>query len=291
MKWARKQRLIGYLFVLPNIIGVLIFFFIPALFIIAISFTDWKFTTKTANFVGLRNFERLMHDDMFYESLVNTVVFLVSVPVSIMLAFFVALLLNKQVYIKSWLRAMYFLPYITSGVAVAFVWMLLFDAQKGPINQLLRAIGISNPPGWFSTTSTAMISYDIIWIWLLLGYNMVIYLAALQEVPRELLEAAKVDGAKPWHTVTRIILPLVSPTTFFLLLTGFVITIKAFGIIEAVTRGGPGTSSQVLSLYVYKTAFRYYDMGYAGAISIVLFAFILLITLLQWYGQKKWVHY
>jgi multiple sugar transport system permease protein len=116
-------------------------------------------------------------------------------------------------------------------------------------------------------------------------------LAALQEVPKELLEAAKIDGAKPWHTVMRVILPLVSPTTFFLLLTGFVITVKTFGIMEAVTHGGPGTSSQVLSLYVYKTAFRYYDMGYASTMSIVLFAFILLISLFQWYGQKKWVHY
>lgn len=291
MKWAKRQQLIGYLFVLPNILGVLVFFFIPALFVLFISFTDWKYTASTANFVGLRNFERLFRDEMFYESLVNTVIFLLSVPVSILLAFFLALMLNKRVYIKNWLRAMYFLPYITSGVAVAFVWMLLFDAQKGPINQFLRAIGIDNPPGWLSSTSTVMISYDIIWIWLLLGYNMVIYLAALQEVPRELLEAARVDGARPWHTVTRIIFPLVSPTTFFLLLTGFVITVKAFGIMEAVTRGGPGTSSQVLSLYVYKTAFRYYDMGYAATISIVLFAFILSVTLLQWYGQKKWVHY
>lgn len=291
MKWGKKQQLLGYFFVLPNILGILVFFFIPALFTFAISFTDWKFTTKTANFVGFSNFVRLFQDEMFYEALKNTFVFLLSVPVSIILAFFVAILLNRQVYIKNWLRAMYFLPYITSGVAVAFVWMLLFDAQNGPINQFLRMIGIDNPPGWFSTTTSPMIAYDIIWIWLLLGYNMIIYLAALQEVPKELLEAAKIDGAKPWHTIMRVILPLVSPTTFFLLLTGFVITVKTFGIMEAVTHGGPGTSSQVLSLYVYKTAFRYYDMGYASTMSIVLFAFILLITLFQWYGQKKWVHY
>ncbi|MDF2959303.1 MAG: sugar transporter permease [Paenibacillus sp.] len=291
MKWGKKQQLLGYLFVLPNIVGIIVFFFIPALFTFVISFTDWKFTTKTAKFVGLDNFVRLFQDEMFYEALKNTFVFLLSVPVSIILAFFVAILLNKQVYMKNWLRAMYFLPYITSGVAVAFVWMLLFDAQNGPINQFLRSIGIDNPPGWFSTITTPMVAYDIIWIWLLLGYNMIIYLAALQEVPKELLEAAKIDGAKPWHTVMRVILPLVSPTTFFLLLTGFVITVKTFGIMEAVTHGGPGTSSQVLSLYVYKTAFRYYDMGYASTMSIVLFAFILLISLFQWYGQKKWVHY
>ncbi|CAG7645432.1 carbohydrate ABC transporter permease [Paenibacillus allorhizosphaerae] len=291
MKWGKKQQLVGYLFVLPNIIGVTVFFFIPALFTFVISFTNWKFTTKTANFVGWANFQRLFQDEVFYEALRNTFVFLLSVPVSVVLAFFVALLLNKQVYLKNWLRAMYFLPYITSGVAVAFVWMLLFDAKNGPINQFLRSVGVANPPGWFSTTTTPMLAYDIIWIWLLLGYNMIIYLAALQEVPKELLEAAKMDGAKARHTIRHVILPLVSPTTFFLLLTGFVVTVKAFGIMEAVTHGGPGTSSQVLSLYVYKTAFRYYEMGYASTISIVLFVFILLITLFQWYGQKKWVHY
>jgi len=291
MKWGKRQSLIGYLFVLPNILGILVFFFIPTLFTIGISFTDWKYTANTYNFVGFSNYGRLFKDSMFYESLGNTFIFLLSVPVSIILAFMVALLLNKQVYLKNWIRAMYFLPYITSGVAVAFVWMLLFDAKNGPINQFLQTIGISNPPGWFSTTNTAMFAYDIIWIWLLLGYNMIIYLAALQEVPQELLEAAKIDGAKPHQTVIRIIFPLVSPTTFFLLLTGFVITVKAFGIIEAVTHGGPGTSSQVLSLYVYKMAFRYYEMGYASTISIILFIIIMLITFIQWVGQKKWVHY
>lgn len=291
MNWMRRQRWLGLFFIAPNLLGILLFFFIPAMFALVISFTDWTFTQSTFSFVGFDNFKRLWGDPVFYESLTNTIIFLLAVPVSILLAFLVALVLNKQVYFKSGLRAMYFLPYITSGVAVAFVWMLLFDAQRGPINQTLRLLGIDNPPGWFSTTTAPMLAFDIIWIWLMLGYNMIIYMAALQEIPRELLEAAKIDGAGRWQTVRHIMFPLVSPTTFFLLITGFVVTVKTFGIIEAVTHGGPGTSSHVLSLFVYKTAFRYYEMGYASAISLVLFAFILVVSLLQWISQKKWVHY
>lgn len=289
--WLRKQRLTGYLFIAPNMIGVLLFFIIPALYSLVLVFTDWRFTSKSANFIGLDNFKRLFNDDLFYTSLVNTAIFLASVPVSILLAFIVAVILNQSVYLKNMLRTLYFMPYITSGVAVAFVWMLLFQPSQGPINQMLRLIGIQNPPGWLSTMESSMFAIDIIWIWFMLGYNMIIYLAALQEVSPELLEAAKIDGAKPRQTVWRIILPLVSPTTFLLLITGFIMTIKTFGMIQAVTQGGPGGSTTILSLLVYKTAFGYYEMGYASAISWVLFSIILVITLVQWLGQKRWVHY
>ncbi|MNP56571.1 sn-glycerol-3-phosphate transport system permease protein UgpA [compost metagenome] len=136
-----------------------------------------------------------------------------------------------------------------------------------------------------------MYAIDIIWIWFMLGYNMIIYLAALQEVSSELLEAAKIDGARPLQILRRIIWPLVSPTTFLLLISGLIMAIKTFGIIQATTQGGPGNSTTILSLYVYQNAFRYYDMGYAATVSWALFAIILLITVLQWVGQKRWVHY
>jgi len=242
-------------------------------------------------FVGLDNFRRLFEDSVFYDALKNTAVFLASVPVSMLLAFIVAVILNRYVYVKNLLRALYFMPYITSGVAIAFVWMLLFQPSMGPINAFLRAIGVENPPGWLSTTSSAMYAIDIIWIWFMLGYNMIIYLAALQEISPELLEAAKIDGAKTWQTVRRIIWPLVSPTSFLLLVTGLIMTMKTFGIIQATTQGGPGSSTTILSLFVYQNAFRYYEMGYASAISWMLFMIILVITLVQWVGQKKWVHY
>ncbi|MFC5702697.1 carbohydrate ABC transporter permease [Cohnella faecalis] len=291
LNWARRQQLIGYMFIAPNMIGVSCFIIIPALFSIVLAFTNWEFPQLTADFVGLSNFSRLVHDDVFYHSLKNTLIFLGSVPISVGLGFLTALVLNKSVYLKNVLRTMFFLPYITTGIAIAFVWMLIFQPVNGPVNSLLMSIGIDHPPGWLSSTSSAIFVFDIIWIWFLLGYNVIIYLAALQEVSGELLEASKIDGARMLHTIRYIIWPLVSPTTLFLLMTGFIVSIKQMGIFQAITDGGPGDSTTVLSLYIYKTAFRYYDMGYASAISVCLLLIIIIITAIQWIAQKKWVHY
>jgi len=289
--WMQRQRLLGYFFIGPNMLGVLLFFILPAIYSLYLVFTDYKFMNPAMNFVGLDNIKRLLQDDIFYISLKNTIIFLLAVPVSIGLAFIVAVILNQSVYLKKLLRALYFMPYITSGVAIAFVWMLLFQPNQGPINGFLRAIGISNPPGWLSTVETSMYAIDIIWIWFMLGYNMIIYLAALQEISGELLEAAKIDGAKRIQLIRSIVWPLVSPTTFLLLITGMIMTIKTFGIVQAITQGGPGNSTTILSLYVYQNAFRYYEMGYAATLSWALFALIMIITLIQWWGQKRWVHY
>ncbi|AJY76513.1 sugar ABC transporter permease [Paenibacillus beijingensis] len=291
MKWHRKEKIAGLLFIAPNLLGILLFFVIPALFSLGMMFTDYKFANPKYHFVGLDNFKKLFTDDIFYTSLKNTTIFLAAVPVSLVIAFVIALLLNRSVYLKGLLRAMFFMPYITSGVAIAFVWMLLFQPTEGPVNNFLRGIGIANPPGWFSTTDTSMYAIDIIWVWFILGYNMIIYLAALQEISEELIEAARIDGARKWTYITRIVWPLVSPTTFLLLVTGLIMSLKTFGIIQAITQGGPSNSTTIVSLYVYRTAFSYYEMGYASAVSWVLFAIILAITLLQWFGQKKWVHY
>jgi multiple sugar transport system permease protein len=287
----QRQQWVGYLFIGPNMLGVFIFFVLPTLFSFCLMFTDYRFMRPDMSFIGLDNFRRLFRDPIFYETLKNTAIFLASVPVSMVLAFVVAVILNRSVYVKNVLRALFFLPYITSGVAIAFVWMLLFHPSLGPINAFLRTLGVENPPGWLSTTTSSMYAIDIIWIWFMLGYNMIIYLAALQEISGELLEAARIDGARPWQMVCRIIWPLVSPTSFLLLVTGLIMTMKTFGIIQAITQGGPGNSTTILSLFVYQNAFRYYEMGYASAISWVLFMIILAITLIQWVGQKKWVHY
>ncbi|GGD80051.1 carbohydrate ABC transporter permease [Paenibacillus nasutitermitis] len=291
LNWMRRQQLTGYLFIAPNMIGVSLFIIIPALFSIFLAFTNWEFPQLKADFVGLNNFTRLFQDEVFYTSLKNTLIFLGSVPISVGLGFMTALVLNKSVFLKNALRTMFFLPYITTGVAIAFVWMLIFQPEDGPINTLLMSIGIDHPPGWLSSTSSAIFVFDIIWIWYLLGYNIIVYLAALQEVSNELLEASRIDGARKLHTIRFVIWPLVSPTTLFLLMTGFIVSIKQMGIFQAITDGGPGNSTTVLSLFIYKTAFRYYDMGYASAISVFLLFIIIAITAIQWIAQKKWVHY
>ncbi|GIO87407.1 sugar ABC transporter permease [Paenibacillus faecis] len=289
--WMKRQQYLGYLFIGPNMLGVLLFFIVPAAYSFYLMFTDYKFMNPDTNFIGMANIRRMLQDEVFYTAIGNTLLFLLSVPLSIGLAFVVAVVLNRSVFLKKTLRALYFMPYITSGVAVAFVWMLLFHPNNGPINGILRSLGVAHPPGWLSTMDTSMYAIDIIWIWFMLGYNMIIYLAALQEVSGELLEAAKIDGARTWQTVRTILWPLVSPTTFLLLITGLIMSIKQFGIIQAITQGGPGNSTTVLSLFIYQNAFRYYEMGYASAISWALFLIILLFTAAQWMGQKRWVHY
>jgi multiple sugar transport system permease protein len=292
MSWSKKQKLAGYLFIAPNMIGIIIFFLVPAIVSMIVMFTDLNFLSiEPVNFVGIDNFVKVFKDETFYTALKNTFIFLLAVPVSIAIAVVLAILLNNKIFFKPVLRAMYFMPYITSSVAIAFVWSLLFQPSMGPINGFLKTIGLSEPPRWLASTETSMYAIDIIWIWYTLGFNMIVYLAALQEIPAELLEAAKIDGAKPWQSARSIILPLISPTTFFLLITGMIGAIKTFGLIQAITQGGPGDSTVILSLFVYRTAFTYYDLGYASAIAWVLFMIVLVITVIQWIGQKKWVYY
>lgn len=283
---------IGYLFVAPSMIGIGLFYLVPAVMSFVMMFTDYSFMDKGGlHFTGLDNFKRLMEDASFHNAVGKTFVFLMTVPVSILLSFPIAYVLNQSVYWSKLLRTLYFLPYIMNGVAIAFVWMLLFHPGQGPINATLRLIGVSNPPGWMAQTDTAIFAVAIIHIWIMVGYNMIIYLAGLQDVPKELVEASRIDGARFWHTIRYVTVPLVSPTTFLLLITGFISAIKTFGIIQATTGGGPGESTSVLSIYIYKTAFRYYEMGYASAISWMLFAIVMLVMLLNWIGQKRWVHY
>lgn len=290
MSWSKKQRLAGYLFIAPNMIGIIIFFLVPAVVSFVVMFTDLDFLSQApVNFVGIDNFVKVFGDETFYTALKNTMLFLLAVPVSIALAAVLAIFLNNKIFFKPVLRAMYFMPYVTSSVAIAFVWSLLLQPTYGPINGFLRTIGISEPPRWLAGTETSMYAIDIIMIWYTIGFNMIIYLAALQEIPTDLIEAAKIDGAKPWQTVRYITLPLISPTTFFLLITGLMGAIKTFGLIQAITQGGPGDSTTVLSLFVYRTAFTYYELGYASAIAWVLFMIVMLITAIQWFGQKKWV--
>ncbi|AZS18422.1 sugar ABC transporter permease [Paenibacillus motobuensis] len=288
----KRQRLVGYVFIAPNLIGMTVFMLVPALFSFYLMFTDWVFASgQPPRFIGLDNFRMMVRDDLFVVSVKNTLLVLIPVPISIMLGFLIAVMLNNRTYFQKTLRAFFFAPYFTSGIAIAFVWMVLFQPTNGPINAFLRSIGISEPPLWFASPDTAMYAVLIMMTAGGIGYNMIIYLAALQELSSEQLEAAKMDGATFGQLLRLIIFPLVSPTTFFLMITGFIGSIKSFGMIYAITQGGPGNSTTVFSIFAYKKAFNFYEMGYASAVSWTMFLIILCITLIQWVGQKKWVHY
>ncbi|MDU5950303.1 MAG: sugar ABC transporter permease, partial [Paenibacillus macerans] len=202
-----------------------------------------------------------------------------------------AILIDRYVYMKGYFKVAYFMPYISNIVAVAVVWQVLFQPSYGPINELLKTIGFANPPKWIADPNYALISIMMITVWISIGFNMIIYIAGLQSIPKDLYEAADIDGANGWVKFRRITFPLLSPTSFFLMVTGIISTFKVFDIIAVLTQGGPIGSTTMMVWYLYDTAFVNLKVGYASSIATVLFGLVMLITFIQWIAQKKWVNY
>lgn len=292
--YKKGDNIAGFLFIAPLYIGFLIFVLFPSFFSLFLSFTEWSFLggLKEINFVGIENYRELFSDSWFIESLKNTLVFTIStVALQISLGLILASIIHRGIYFKKTLKIMIFIPYIASLVASAVVWRVLFHPVSGPVNEFLMSIGIENVPRWFADMKWAMPTIIAFTVWKDLGYFIIVYLAGLKSIPLELYEAAKIDGANAVQQFKNITIPLISPTTFFLLITGFIGSFRAFDQIQIATEGGPGHATSVLVLYIYKTAFRFYKMGYASAIAIILFVLVFIVTLIQWHGQKKWVNY
>ncbi|GMK37510.1 ABC transporter permease [Paenibacillus sp. CCS19] len=287
------ENLSGWLFVSPMLIGVCVLVLLPIIATIVLSFADWNFVQgwDGIDWVGIGNFKKLLHDDQFLRSVRNNFLFLLTVPIYMIISMVLAVLIDRHVYLKSYFKVAYFMPYISSIVAVAVVWQVLFQPSYGPINEMLKAIGISKPPMWIADPNYALISIMMIVVWTSIGFNMIIYIAGLQSIPRDLYEAADIDGADGWTKFRRITFPLLSPTSFFLLVTGVIATFKVFDIIAVMTQGGPIGSTSLMVWYLYDTAFVNLKVGYASSIAAVLFLFVLLITFGQWLAQKRWVNY
>lgn len=292
-KKLRKSGLAGYLFVAPMMLGLIILTIIPTIITLVLSFTDWSFIAgiDKIRFIGFRNYAQLFKDDIFIISFKNNLILLLVVPIQLILSLILAVIIDKFVYLKNLLKIIFFMPYISSIVAVAIVFQLLFHPSFGPINQTLRALGISDPPKWLADITYALPSVMIILVWVGIGFCLIIYLAALQSIPRDLYEAADIDGAGSFKKFRKITFPLVSPTTFFLLVSGLISSFKSFDIIKVLTDGGPAFSTSVITHYLYNTAFEGLKTGYASSMSWILLGCVLLITLIQLYGQKKWVNY
>ena len=289
-----KRFLKGIAFIGPNYLGFILFTLLPVIFALFLAFCDWNVQQGLSGlkFIGLANFKELVTDVWFIDSLKNNFVFtIVSVPLIMAFALVLAVLLNKYVLMKKTLRTLFFLPYVTNIVVVCYIWMMLFQPTYGPINGFLRSLGLANPPGWLGDSHWALHTITMMNVWIYTGYSMVIYLAGLQGIPQELNEAAAIDGATGIKSFFHITLPLLSPTTFFILITSIINSFKVFAPISIMTDGGPGTSTTVLVYHIYISAFRFFRMGYASAIACVLFMIVFVITYLQWLGQKKWVDY
>lgn len=296
MKSKTKKNLIrnltGYSFILPNFIGYTIFIFIPVCFSLVLSFMKWDGSSAPMEFVGVSNFIRLASDSTFLISLKNTFYYSIfTVPLTMVAALLIAVLLNSKIKGIVAFRTAFFFPYIASLVAVGAVWNMLFQPEFGPINQFLRFIGIDNPPGWCASTEWAMSVIIIVSVWKYMGYYMVVYLAALQGIPNELYEAASIDGATGWKKLRYITIPMLKPTTFFVTVMLTIQCFKVFDLIYVMTQGGPGRSTNVLVNHIYNTAFVDFNFGYASASAMVLFVIVLVVTLIQFKGEKKFTDF
>ncbi len=287
---ARKEFLVGMGFILPSLLGFLVFTFIPVIISFVLSFTNWNFMQGwgAIKFNGLSNYLRLFSDEWFLNSYKNNILFTaVTVPVLIGFGLVMASIINKYIYGGAAVRTMIFIPYIASVVAVCTVWMVLLQPSYGPVNQALKAFGVENPPGWLADFKWSLPSIMIIYIWQQVGYYSIVFLAGLKGLPEDVYEAAKVDGASPVRQFFSITIPLISPTTFFLTIMGIIGSFKVFDQISVLTQGGPGSSSSVMAYYVYRTAFDYFDMGYANTLAWALFVLVFLVTLIQWKLQDR----
>ena len=289
-KKARKDFFTGMGFILPSLLGFLIFTFIPVVISLCLSFTSWNFMEgiEGIKFNGLANYIRLFSDEWFLNSYKNNIIFTaVTVPVLIALGLVMATIINKYIYGGGVVRTMIFIPYIASVVAVCTVWMVLLQPSYGPVNEFFRSIGIANPPGWLADFKWSLPSFMIIYVWQQVGYYSIVFLAGLKGLPEDVYEAAKVDGASSIRQFFSLTVPLISPTTFFLTIMGIIGSFKVFDQISVLTQGGPGSSSSVMAYYVYRTAFDYFEMGYANTLAWALFVLVFIVTLVQWKMQAK----
>lgn len=288
----KKKNLVAYSFILPNLLGFFVFTFIPIIFSLLLSFCEWD-SGNPIKFVGLDNFVTMFtKDKSFWISLKNTLYYtVVTVPVTLVLSLFLAILMNKPIKGRNFFRSVLFFLYVASLVAVAVVWMALFNPDRGPINGILMALGVNNPPRWAASTTWAMPTIIGLTVWKGMGYYMIVYLAALQGVPKELYEAAALDGASGWQQFRNVTWPNVTPTTFFILMMLLVSAFKSYDTMYITTQGGPGEATKVLAYHIYNSAFVSSKFGYASALSMVLFVIVMVVTLIQFKGEKRFTNY
>ncbi len=279
-----------WFFLAPTLFGLTFGTLGPVLAAIGISFTKWDVLTRPI-FTGLDNYAQLIADPTFQKSILNTIYYVLgTVPAATVLALMLALLLNQKLRGITFYRTAYFLPIVSSTVAVALVWSWIYSKDFGLLNFLLRNIGLQ-PVAWLTSARYAMPALIIMGIWGLLGEGMIIFLAGLQGISQSYYEAAEVDGANAWAKFLHITLPMITPSMFFYFIITMINAFQAFEQIYVMTRGGPNNATTTMVYYVYTNAFRNFRMGYASAQAIGLFLIVMILTLIYWRSQDKWVVY
>jgi multiple sugar transport system permease protein len=275
--WTHKQRYAGYLFVLPSLLFLATFVVYPIFGALYFSFHRYTLIESPV-WLGLDHYVNLLDDRRFVQSIGNTFMFaLMTVPVGTALALLLALAINRPLRAITFFRAAYYMPVVTSFVAVSFIWLWIYEPQFGVLNDIFEILGLPRLH-WLRDPSTALLSIAILSIWKNVGYNMVIYLAGLQGIPEHLYEAALVDGANAWQRFWGITFPLLSPTTFFVFVVYFIGALQMFVQAWILTQGGPLDSTLTVVYLIYSNGFEYLKMGYAAAMSMVLFVLIAIIT-------------
>ena len=292
----KREYLAAYLMIAPVVLGILIFFIIPTIWAVWLSFTEGP-DYVTYSFVGVKNYLSLLApgSDMWQE-LLNTVYYaFVSVALSMVVSVLLANALNREIRFRSLFRVIYFLPSVTMAAAVGMVWRSLLNSQYGIMNQALKLVGIAGPK-WLTDPNFMMLGVIIVGVWSSAGYNMIILLAGLKNIPRVYYEAAEIDGANRFHQFTNVTIPLLSPVLFFVSVTSLMGGFKVFDVIYTLAGSG-ATADKFMRYYrtmvfgIYEKGFLYHKLGIASAESVVLLAIILLLTLIQFGLQNKWVHY
>jgi len=291
IRQIRKNRS-AYLFIAPGLIHFVIFTLFAVGFAFYISFHEWNIIKPDKPFVGLENYLRLLEDTRFHRAVLNTLTFLIGVPLNLTCALAVALLLNTQVRGQAIFRTMFYLPVVTPLVVSSIIWKWLYQGDYGLLNYYLLKFGIIQEKiFWLADPQLALPALILMGIWIGTGGPMVIYLAGLQSIPQEMYDAAMVDGASAWQRLLYITIPLLRPTTFFLIVTNIIYTFQIFTEVYIMTNGGPLNRTTTIGYYLYVNAFRELDMGYATAMAFVLFAMIFGFTLLQWKFTRGDVEY
>lgn len=290
-KAQRREWLAALLFIAPSMLGFLVFSLIPVVSGFGISFTKWSMLNPPV-WVGLDNYRQLLfNDSLFWHSLKNTLYYsILVIPVGIVISLGLALILNTKLKGISIFRTIYFLPMVASSIAVATMWKWIFEPQFGVLNTIFKLVGLK-PLDWLLDPNLAMPCIALVAIWQAAGFRIIIFLAGLKSIPQHLYEAAEIDGASWVQRFRYITLPLLTPTTFFVLVMSVIGSFQVFGQVYILTQGGPKDATQVYLYYLWLNAFTYFKMGYASAMAYILFLLILAITLLQFKYMNKWVNY
>jgi multiple sugar transport system permease protein len=288
-----KRAVWGYVFALPWLLGLIIFWGGPILASAYFSFTNYE-VIGTPRWVGLANYSRAFFSDvLFWPSLGRTFTFsFIFVPTAIIGSMILATMLNQKLKGTNIYRTIFFMPHLLPAVAIAVVWVFLLQPRLGPVNMVLRDMGVENPPAWLASRDTALYSMIMISVWAAVGGNtMLIFLAGLQGVPQELYEAADIDGANWLYKFRHVTLPLLTPTIFFNVVLGVIAALKVFTTAWVATGGGPSYATWFFALHIYTEAFQYFRLGYGSALAWVLAVILMIFTWAQVVYSRRWVHY